>query len=133
MDRKIFKEIFKQLVQIGIIDNDGNMKAEYMRFEAEGLMDLHVDRLPNNMLSLAHNGKLNGDCMADPDVEVWIHADHTDAEAMTYQNDYLGVYQQVYPEPGKFNAKLKTDLNIFLHDWLQNIINAKYQLVETED
>jgi hypothetical protein len=34
---KIQQKIFAQLVQIGIIDDDGNMKAEYMRFSSEGL------------------------------------------------------------------------------------------------
>lgn len=129
---KVQQKIFEQLVQIGIIDDDGNMKAEYMRFSSEGLMDLHVDRLPNNMLSVAHNGKLNGDVMADPDVEVAIFPQIQCAEAFTFQNDYLGIYQQVYDD-GKPNVKLRNELNIFLHDWLTNILEAKYELVETED
>ena len=56
------------------------------------------------------------------------------AEALTFQNDYLGVYQEVYPEPGKFNPKLKKELNNFLSDWLQNIIEIQqYKLVEHEE
>jgi len=136
MDRKIYKEIFSRLQTLGILDETGVMKVSYMRFQSPGLMDLHVDRLSNlsnNTIALAHNGLQNGDIMADPDMQVWIHADHKEAEAMTFQNDYLGIYQEVYPEPGKFNSKLKKELNIFLHDWLTNIINAKYKLVETEE
>ena len=121
MDRQIFKDIFKKLQQIGILDETGVMKASYMRFQSPGLMDLHVDNLLNNTISLAHNGKQNGDVMADPDVQVWIHPDHKEAEAMTFQNDYLGIYQEVYPEPGKYRPKLKKDLNDFLADWLKTI------------
>lgn len=133
MDRKIFKQIFAKLVKLGIIDSEGVMKHSYMRFTSGGLMDLHVDKLLNNTISLAHNGIQCGDVMADPDMEIWIHPDHRDAEAMTYQNSYLGIYQEVYQGEGKFDPKLKKDLNIFLHDWLSNIIEAKYALVETED
>lgn len=132
MTEKIQQKIFSQLVQIGIIDETGAMKHEYMRFASEGMMDLHVDKLPNNMLSVAHNGKLNGDVMADPDVEVAIFPQIKCAEAFTFQNDYLGIYQQVYDD-GKPNVKLRNELNIFLHDWLTNILEAKYELVETED
>jgi len=132
MTEKIQQKIFSQLVKIGIIDETGTMKAEYMKFSSEGLMDLHVDRLPNNMLSLAHNGKLNGDVMADPDVEIAIFPQIQCAEGFTFQNDYLGIYQEVYTD-GKPNVKLRTDLNIFLHEWLSNIIDAKYELAETED
>lgn len=130
MDRKIYKEIFSRLHTLGIIDESGIMKASYMKFISPGLMDLHVDKLTENTIALAHNGIQNGDVMADPDMQVWIHADHKEAETLTFQNDYLGVYQEVYPEPGKFNPKLKKELNVFLADWLTNIINAEYKLVE---
>jgi uncharacterized protein YqiB (DUF1249 family) len=72
--------------------------------------------------------------MCDPDMQVWIHPDHKEAEAMTFQNDYLGIYQEVYPEPGKYRPKLKEDLNDFLADWLKTIIEVKqYKLVEQEE
>lgn len=134
MDRKIYKEIFTRLQTLGIIDESGIMKASYMRFTSEGLMDLHVDNLLNNTISLAHNGLQKGDVMADPDMQVWIHPDHKEAEALTFQNDYLGVYQEVYPEPGKYRPKLKEELNIFLADWLKNIVEIQqYKLVEQEE
>ena len=68
MERKIYKQIFSRLQTLGIIDETGVMKAEYMRFQSPGLMDLHVDRLSNNTIALAHNGLQNGDVMADPDM-----------------------------------------------------------------
>jgi len=32
------------------------------------MMGLNCDRLTNSMIAIAHNGLLNGDVMADPDV-----------------------------------------------------------------
>ncbi|HOW14985.1 DUF1249 domain-containing protein [Methanosarcina sp.] len=133
MDRKIYKQIFARLQTLGIINETGVMKTSYMKFQSPGLMDLHVDKLTENTIALAHNGLQNGDVMADPDMRIWVHAEHKDAEALSYQNDFLGVYQEVYPEPGKFNPKLKKELNIFLADWLRNITEVqKYTLAETK-
>lgn len=95
-------------------------------------MDLNVDNLLYNKIALAHNGLQNGDVMADPDVEVEIDNEKQEAETLSFQNDYLGIYQEVYPEPGKYHPKLKKDLNEFLNDWLQNIIDTQYQLAEKE-
>lgn len=132
MNKNIFRDIYVQLQTIGILDETGTMKQSYMRFESEGLMDLHVDNLLNSRISVAHNGIQNGDVMADPDMEVLIYPERQEAEGMTFQNDYLGIYQEVYDD-GKPNVKLQADLNIFLHDWLQNIIDAEYKLVEQEE
>lgn len=124
MNSKIFRDIYVQLQTIGILDDSGAMKHSYMKFEASGLMDLHVDRLTATRISVAHNGLLNGDVMADPDVEIIIYPESKTAEGVTFQNDYLGIYQE--PEDTK-------ELNVFLHEWLSNIIDAKYELVEQEE
>jgi uncharacterized protein YqiB (DUF1249 family) len=131
--KNIYELIYEKLQKIGILDENGIMQASYMKFESPGLMDLSVDRLTNNTLSLAHNGVQNGDLMADPDVEVRINQEGRMAEGLTFQNDYLGIYHVVYPEPGKYRPKLKKDLNEFLNDWLTNMIEAGYVLVEKED
>jgi uncharacterized protein YqiB (DUF1249 family) len=118
---------------MGILDENGTMQAEYMKFQAPGLMDLNVDNLLNNTIALAHNGIQNGDVMADPDMEVRIYPEQKMAEALTFQNSYLGIYQEVYPEAGKYYPKLKKELNEFLSDWLKTMIEVQeYQLVEEE-
>ena len=88
--------------------------------------------LLNYRIALAHNGLQNGDVMADPDVEVRIYPDQKIAEALTFQNDYLGIYQEVY-DGEKCNNKLKRELNIFLDDWLANILDSGYELAEKEE
>jgi len=133
MRRTVYEMIFAMLQQMGIIDKSGKMQADYMKFVSSGLMPLNVDKLTSDTIALAHNGKQNGDVMADPDVEVKIYPEMKMAEAPTFRNDYLGIYQEVYPEPGKYYPKLKKELNAFLNDWLRNMIEVqKYQLVPEE-
>jgi uncharacterized protein YqiB (DUF1249 family) len=132
MQRNIYEMIYARLQQMEIIDENGIMQADYMKFTSPGLMDLNVDRLTSDTIALAHNGKQNGDVMADPDVEVRINREGRMAEALTFQNDYLGIYQEVYPEPGKYHPKLKKELNEFLNEWLQNMIDSGYVKVEEE-
>lgn len=109
------------------------MQADYMKFSSPGFMDLSVDKLFNDIISLAHNGIQNGDVMADPDMQVRIYSANKSAEALTFQNDYMGVFQEVYPEPGKYRPRLKKELNQFLNDWLKNLIEQGYKLVEKEE
>jgi len=37
----------------------------------------------------------------------------------------MGIYQEVYPKPGKYYPKLKKELNAFLNDWLKNMIDVQ--------
>lgn len=121
--------IYARLQQMGIIDESGKMQADYMKFVSSGLMPLNVDKLTSDTIALAHNGKQNGDVMADPDMEVRVYPDLKMAEALTFRNDYMGIYQEVYPEPGKYYPKLKKELNEFLNNWLKNMIDLQgYQL-----
>ena len=82
--------IFARLQQMGIIDESGKMQADYMKFISSGLMPLNVDKLTYDTIALAHNGKQNGDVMADPDMEVRIYPEMKMAEALTFRNDYMG-------------------------------------------
>lgn len=68
--------------------------------------------------------------MADPDMEIRIYPDLKAVEALTYQQDGLGIYQVVFPEPGKVYPKVKKELNIFLNRWLSNLIDQGFK-VET--
>lgn len=127
--QSVYEKIYSRLQTLGILDENGSMNADYMKFTSEGLMDLNVDRLLGNTISLAHNGLQNGDVMSDPDMQIRIYPDLKAAEALTFQNDYLGIYQEVYPEPGKYYPKLKKELNVFLNDWLKTMIEVqKYKL-----
>jgi uncharacterized protein YqiB (DUF1249 family) len=133
MRRTVYEMIYARLQQMGIIDESGKMQADYMKFVSSGLMPLNVDNLTYDTIALAHNGKQNGDVMADPDIEVRIYPEVKMAEALTFRNDYMGIYQEVYPEPGKYYPKLKKELNDFLNNGLKTMIEVQeYQLSAEE-
>ena len=120
--RSVYEMTFEKLLKLEIINTKGKILYSYMKFEASGFMPLHVDWIDDDKISIAHNGIQNGDVMADPDMIVRIVPEMKMAEALTFQNDYLGIFQEVYPEPGKFYPKLKTELNSFLNSWLKRVI-----------
>jgi uncharacterized protein YqiB (DUF1249 family) len=108
-------------------------KYGYLKLKAPGFMDLNVDVLSKNRVSLAHNYIQNGDVMADPDMEIEVNFDMQTTEALTYQDNYG--YQEVYlfnekGEKVSFYPKTKKDLNIFLSQWLKNIKNQGHIIVE---
>ena len=121
----IYETIYKKLNKLGITE-----LTEYKKFKNPPYMDLSVDILDDTAeckkISMAHNFIQNGDVMADPDMEICIHPKLKMAEALTYQLDSLGIFQRVYPEPGKVNIKLKEQLNKFLNQWLTNLINQGF-------
>lgn len=97
---------------------------DYIKLEAGyGMMPLSIDRLYKNedevRYAIAHNFIQNGDCMADPDMEIVVNHTTKTVEAKTYQLDSLGVYQEV--DDTEKGRKLRIDLNNFLTQWLQNI------------
>ncbi len=132
MRRNVYEMIFARLQEMGILDETGRMNEEYKKFESVGMMALHVDRLTSDVISIAHNGKQNGDVMADPDMEIRIYPKTKMAEALTFRNDYMRINQEVYPEPGMYYPKLKKELNAFLNNWLKNMIEVQgYQEAAT--
>jgi len=96
-----------------------------LKLKSAGYMDLSIEILLKTpeytIISMTHYGKQNGDLMADPDMEIKIYSKNKMAEALSYQNDYMSIFQVVYPEIGKVNLKRKTELNHFLCEWLNNL------------
>jgi hypothetical protein len=137
MKKLIYQTMFEKLQKIGLIDKRGYpVFGEHVKIVHKPYMDLSVDNLgsgthnglPVFRISLAHNFVQNGDLMADPDMEIRIYPYAGFVEALTYQLDSLGIYQVVYPEPGKVYPKLKKDLNKFLNQWLSNLIDQGFYL-----
>jgi len=107
---------------------DGLNGGTHRRYEAPGYMPLVVERLYEDgaatVYSLTHYGEQNGDAMRDPDMELKIdHAAGT-VEPLTFRNDYMGIFDQVYiTRNGQklYSPRLRTDLDSFLWQWLKNI------------
>ena len=72
-------------------------------------------------LAIAHYGEQNGDLMADPDMTLIVDNEAETVMPATYQNDYVGVYQEVYTDDGRWLPRLSRDLTSFLTTWLKNI------------
>jgi hypothetical protein len=89
-----------------------------LHFKSGGWMDLVIERLQRDRVSLTHYGEQNGDLMKDQDMEVLLAHDGGLALAVSYQNDYVGVYQTTEDNP---HSQLEHELNDFLRLWLKNI------------
>ena len=133
MKKIIYKTMFEKLVKLGIINQDGNLKFnEYLKLKSGNFMDLNIDHLSYKnddrsiVISLAHNYIQNGDVMADPDMEIRIIPSMKMVEALTFKQDSIGIYQQVYLEDGRFYPSLKKELNNFLNFWLKNLIKQGF-------
>ena len=104
--------------------------------EGSGYMPLIIQRIGEDEISVAHTYLQNGDVMYDPEMTFRIDNEKGTLEPLTYQQDAMGLYQQVYPEPGKWIPKLRNDLSAFTEQWLNNISQqsrAKYRAVAVRD
>ena len=76
--------------------------------------------------SIEHrNYELNGDLMADPDIEFTVDKDNRLLYPQSYQQDNLQFYERVDGDPFRAN-----ELNRFMNQWIHNIQEQKYK-VET--
>lgn len=137
-----YETIFKRLKRL-IPDLETLDVGAHRKFENEPYMPLHLDVLERKMgeksgsqyvrISLSHTYLQNGDVMADPDMEirVWLDEGWQRAEALTFQQDGLGIYQQVYPDPQHVDLRLKRQLNDFLLTWLNNIRKQEFRQVDS--
>ena len=133
MKKTIYERMYEKLVKLGIINLDGSLKFdEYLKLKSRNFMDLNLDHLSHKdddrsiVISIAHNYIQNGDVMADPDMEIRIVPSLKMVEALTFQQDSMGIYQQVYLEDGRFNPTVKSELNNFLNSWLKNLIEQGF-------
>lgn len=96
-------------------------RYRHATLSADSFMDLSIEWIGDDRLAMAHYGKQNGDLMADPDMELIVDFDKKEVLPATYQNDYLGVYQEVYLENNQWRPKLSRELTSFLNTWLRNL------------
>ena len=141
----IYERIYKALDRLlpGGVEGFCSADDGYAKLKAEGFMDLNIDVLNYKeeghkgtfRISMAHNFVQNGDLMADPDMEIRLYHGHQMAEALTYQQDSLGIYQEVYTTRDRkpaYSPRLKRDLNNFLEQWLKNIKAQGHKVVDEE-
>ena len=95
-------------------------KRDYIKITRSGYMPLTIELLNKTseyiVISMTHYYEQNGDLMADPDMEIQIYPTKSEAYALTYQQDNLGIYHTA--EDGE---SIKASLNLFLKEWLNNL------------
>ena len=104
-----------------------------VRIRVEGYMPLSIESIGtsadgNRLISICHYGEQNGDLMRDPEMvfELFTHGEVSAAEPLSFQNDYMGLFQEVYryDESGKkthVNTRLKAELKSFARTWFSNL------------
>ena len=116
----VYKENYKHIDKLtGGLLNFISSPNGYLKLKSQPYMDLTIERIGPDEISLTHYYEQNGDLVPDPDMQVRIDFQNETAEALTCQ-DWI-CFRAVYPEPGKVNLKLKKDLNFFLLQWLKGL------------
>ena len=104
--------------------------ACYIKYGTPHFMDLNIEIIDDNRYAMSHNYVLNGDLMADPDVEFTVDKDNRLLYPESYQQDNLQFYQRVDKDPVAAHQ-----LNEFMDEWLNNIQENQYKVkaVYTEE
>ena len=76
-----------------------NGEASYMKFARKNHLDLSIDHLGENHISVAQNYILNGDVMAAPDMEFMYDNQKRTLQALSFQQDDLGIYHSLGSSP----------------------------------
>lgn len=97
--------------------------ACYIKYGTPHFMDLNVEIIDDNRYAMSHNYVLNGDLMADPDVEFTVDKDNRLLYPESYQQDNLQFYQRVDKDPVAAHQ-----LNEFMDEWLNNIQENQYKV-----
>jgi len=115
-------KIFPDLEGMDIGDHRKVVNEPYMPLAMDVLADTEFGRI----ISIAHNYVQNGDVMADPDMQLLINFKKQTAQAMTFQNDGMGVYQEslFFDDDGMLMVQMSLlkSLNRFLDTWTKNLI-----------
>ncbi|MDE7260678.1 MAG: hypothetical protein K2N78_01240 [Oscillospiraceae bacterium] len=100
----------------------------YLSMEAgESMMPLHLEWIDTDVIAISHTYVQEGDLMRDPEMTFRVDREKGTLEPLTFQQDgSIPLYQQVYPEPGRWIPKLRSDLNTFAQQWLKNISEQRY-------
>lgn len=119
---KIEAELFHKLLDV---IPDLMTVEEAGKSKVDGYMDLGFDvlhRSPERLVIALHHyyRHPSGDMIADPDMEIAVFPKREQAEALTYQDSFC--FRAVEMGDGECDKHCQRDLNLFLSQWLSNLI-----------
>ena len=129
--KKLNKESTKTMVKL-----IGKMEDGYAKIDngGEGIMAVSIEdigtRIGNQIISVAHYYKQNGDLMADPEVTFMkIETDgNTEFFPLSYKQASLGMdreYVIFEDEKIRFDRSKQNDLKNFCNNWFKNIADQQ--------
>ncbi|NHN34812.1 DUF1249 domain-containing protein [Paenibacillus agricola] len=126
----IYEDNFKLMDQLlgRELHNFASGEKTYIKLHAPGYMDLIVEFIGINTLSMTHYFSMNGDLVQDPEMVILVDLNLSMVEALSFQNMY--VYQEVYEnlERTLVYTQRKAAQNMFLTEWLKNLRDQGYFL-----
>lgn len=102
--------------------------AYYMRYEAEGYDNLEIYAMDEDIVSIGHPREVNGKVLYDPEIQFQI-VDECRVVPLSFRNDNIGVCR----ETDTYSQADKDDLDKFLSEWLDRIVEQPYELAEKRD
>ncbi|MCR4692297.1 MAG: DEAD/DEAH box helicase family protein [Firmicutes bacterium] len=96
--------------------------ARYAQFESKHFMPIHINRLSENTISIAHTYEQEGDLMNDPEMVFEIDEGSKALKPLEYRQDNLGIYQVVGENVSE------SELSSFAVQWFRNIKNQGFHL-----
>lgn len=85
-------------------------------------MDLVIEKVDRNQISVAHYGEQNGDLMRDPEVVFRL----PDWTPLWIQQDYVGSYRETHDENGNPIPRAVESLKSFCAMWAKNLRDQKF-------
>lgn len=127
-NEKVETEIFHMLFDVV---PDLMSIEEYGKSKTEGFMDLGLDvlhRSPEKLtIALSHYYRHpSGDMIPDPDMMISVFPKQERAAAISYQD--ACVFQSVLACDEENANELQHDLNLFLSQWLSNLIEQGHRI-----
>lgn len=104
----------------------------YSQFRRDKYMPLSIEylRYPDyfgdEVWAISHTGVQMGDLMRDPEMLVAINHNEGTVRPLTFENSYLGIYQQVFDSARYWRPRLLRELDEFLWGWLKDTIVRLY-------
>ncbi len=111
---------------------DGKYSYLKLKSESSAYMDLVLEKVSDDTISIAHYYEQNGDLMRDPEITLIVDYEKNTVTAESFTQDNIGLYQRAFNEDRtKWNKNLNKELNSFLKDWLKNIESQGYSYYKT--